>query len=128
MMVRVHKFEFKRTSKSQGQGRAAESGSHPTRLVWQLAFAHRVGREIADGLHANRAAAARHYGITRARMTQLLDLLLLPCEMQEAILGLRGNGHKPPASERAARALFSGSVSSSSAIREPSTVQARQDR
>ena len=123
MMARVHKFEFKRPNKSREQAGVAESEPRPTRLAWQLAFAHRVEREIAEGVFRNRAAAARHYGITRARITQLLDLLLLPYEIQEGILGLQGDGRWTAASERSARVFLSGLPSSSQAIGEPSPIQ-----
>ena len=123
MMTRVHKFQFKRPNKSQKRSKATEPGSQPTRLAWQLAFAHRAEREIAEGVFENRAAAARHYGITRARMTQLLDLLLLPHEVQEGILGLRGDGCWSVASERSVRVFLLGSVSSSREINESSSIQ-----
>ena len=114
MMAKVHEFEFGGIGITKRESSMAEPlPPQPSRLAWQLAFAHRVLREIADGVFRNRAAAARHYGITRARMTQLLDLVLLPPEVQEKILG-PGVDDRGPATERAARRCFTRSPSLSS--------------
>ena len=83
-MKQDHTFEFKKKSK---EPRAlADTGPPP--IVWQLAFAHRVDKEISVGKFPNRAAAARHYGITRARLTQIMNLLWLAPGIQEEILGI----------------------------------------
>ena len=68
-----------------------------------------VEHEIAEGHHSNRAAAARHYGITRARMTQLMNLLEMPLHVQGRVLGPGNNGSDNAASERSARVHFLGS-------------------
>jgi hypothetical protein len=56
-----------------------------------LALAHYVEREIEAGKIPDLAAAAHALGITRARMTQVANLLLLAPDIQERILagGLR---------------------------------------
>ena len=117
MTAKVHGFEFGRigrTKREPSMGDAvAESNQQPrpSRLAYQLAFAYRVAREIDEGIFQNRAAAARRHGITRARMTQILNLLLLPPEVQEKILvpGVDDHGF---ATERAARNHFPESASS----------------
>jgi hypothetical protein len=43
----------------------------------RLALAHHLQGAIDRGLVADRAAIARKLGLTRARVTQLLDILLL---------------------------------------------------
>jgi len=49
---------------------------------------------------------ARQLGFTRARVTQLLDLLLLAPDIQEQILHLeRVNGIEPPMSEHTLRVI-----------------------
>ena len=70
-----------------------------------LALAHRIERSIASGEFADRATAARRLGLTRARVTQLCDLLLLAPDIQEEVLHLESVGGREPLSERALRPL-----------------------
>ncbi|MBM4779316.1 MAG: hypothetical protein GQE15_16540 [Archangiaceae bacterium] len=66
-----------------------------------LALAHHLQRAIDHGLVADRAAVARHLGQTRARVTQLLDLLLLAPDLQVAVLDLEAvDGIEPIAEKR----------------------------
>ena len=58
----------------------------PTVLARRLALAHLVERLIDDGTLRDLADAARHIGITRARMSQIADLALLPIDVQERVL------------------------------------------
>jgi hypothetical protein len=58
----------------------------PRRVARLLAFAHETERRIENGEIADRAAAARMLGVSRARLTQLLDLALLAPDIQEEIL------------------------------------------
>jgi hypothetical protein len=51
-------------------------------------LAHRIDRKIRSGELRDWADAARLVGVTRARMTQISNLLLLAPEIQEAILML----------------------------------------
>ncbi len=51
-----------------------------------LALAQHVEGEIEAGTIPDYAAAARALGVTRARLTQLLNLLLLAPEIQERVL------------------------------------------
>ena len=77
------------------QERCAERGpSHqeprPTagscRAALMLALAHHVEREIDAGAIPDYATAARALGLTRARLTQVMSLLMLSPEVQERIL------------------------------------------
>ena len=77
----------------------------PARVAQMLALAHRIERQIAAGELADRAEAARQLGLTRARVTQLCDLLLLAPEIQEEILHLESVGGVEPLSARALRPL-----------------------
>ena len=52
----------------------------------RLALAYYVERCIEDGTVESYADAARRLGITRARMTQVMDLLLLPAGVVDGIL------------------------------------------
>ena len=60
------------------------------RITRLLALAHRIDGMICSGEVRDLAEAARLAGVTRARMTQIANLLLLATEIQEAIL------HLPP--------------------------------
>jgi hypothetical protein len=53
-----------------------------------LALAHAVDDAIRRGEVADLADAARVFGLTRARITQMMNLTLLAPEIQEAILEL----------------------------------------
>ena len=57
----------------------------PSRAARMLALAHHVERQIEDGTIPGYAAAARALGVTRARVTQLMNLLLLAPELQARI-------------------------------------------
>ncbi len=65
-----------------------------------LALAHYVERLVEQGAVASYADAARQLGVTRARMSQILNLLNLPPKVQEGLL--LGDLHL---SERRIRAL-----------------------
>lgn len=80
----------------------------PAHVARQLALAHHLQRAIDQGLVADRAAVARKLGLTRARVTQLLDLLLLAPDLQLLVLELEAVDAVEPASERALRAVAHG--------------------
>jgi len=66
------------------------SDDHPIgripRTARVLALAHQYASMIAQGQAADYADLARRLGITRARMTQIMQLLHLAPDIQEAIL------------------------------------------
>jgi hypothetical protein len=53
-----------------------------------LALAHKIEDAVQRGIAHDRADVARPLGLTRARVTQLLDLTLLAQEIHEAALAL----------------------------------------
>ena len=75
----------------------------PAKVARMLALAHHLQGAIDRGLVADRAAVARKLGLTRARVTQLLDLLLLAPDLQVEVLGLEALDGAEPLSERAVR-------------------------
>ena len=97
----THTFEFKKKPKERSAIAPAKTGPPP--IVWQLAFAHRVEKEISQGFFPNRAAAAKHYGITRARLTQIMNLLWLSPWTQEMKLSVGGENANHQTTERAMR-------------------------
>jgi hypothetical protein len=62
----------------------AEDKPHP--LARRMALAIECKRLIESGVVADAAAMARIAGVTRARMTQILNLNLLAPDLQEALL------------------------------------------
>ncbi len=77
----------------------------PAKVARMLALAHHLQRAIDQGLVADRAAVARNLGQTRARITQLLDLLLLAPDLQAAVLALEAIDGVEPIAERALRSV-----------------------
>ena len=65
----------------------AATGRVP-RVARMLALAHEIDRLIRAGELRDLADAARAMGLTRARVTQIANLLLLAPAIQEAILEL----------------------------------------
>ncbi len=80
----------------------------PAKVARMLALAHHLQRTIDNGLVADRAAVARRLGLTRARVTQLLDLLLLAPDLQARVLQLESVDAHEPTSERLLRAVSHG--------------------
>ena len=78
----------------------------PAKVARALALAHHLQRLVDQGLVADRAALARKLGLTRARVTQLLDLLLLAPDIQESVLFMACEDHEP-ATERSIRSVAS---------------------
>ena len=77
----------------------------PAKVARMLALAHHLQRAIDRGLVADRAPAARKLGLTQARVTQLLDLLLLAPDLQQAVLALKAVDGAEPMNQRALRAV-----------------------
>jgi len=77
----------------------------PAKIARMLALAHHLQSAIDRGLVADRAAVARKLGLTRARVTQLLDLLLLAPDLQEAVLAMEAVDGVEPMAERTLRAV-----------------------
>lgn len=77
----------------------------PAKVARMLALAHHLQRLIDQGLVADRAALARKLGLTRARVTQLLDLLLLAPDLQVVVLNLEAIDGVEPMTERQLRTV-----------------------
>lgn len=76
---------------------------YPARIARQLALAHALQRRVDAGEFADYADMARALGFTRARVTQIMDLLLLAADIQEEILHIEVAPGAQPISERALR-------------------------
>lgn len=77
----------------------------PAHVARQLALAHHLQRAIERGLVADQAALARKLGFTRARISQLFDLLMLAADLQEQVLVLKAVDGAEPMAERTLRAV-----------------------
>jgi hypothetical protein len=75
----------------------------PARVARMLALAHRLQAAVDRGDYRDRAELARQLGFTRARVTQILDLLLLAPDIQERVLDLEAVDGIEPLTERALR-------------------------
>jgi len=88
--VRVKYTAPLRNSRSEGangKGTANEPRPSTSRLARLLALAHYIERLIEDGTLASHAETAKRLGVSRTRMAQVMKLLALSPEIQEAILG-----------------------------------------
>ena len=77
----------------------------PARVARVLARAHHLEAAIGVGEYTDRADAARRLGFTRARITQILNLVHLAPDIQEDILALEAVDGVQPLSERALRTV-----------------------
>jgi len=59
-------------------------------------------RQLRDGVYASRAAIARAHGVSRARVTQIMNLLRLPTKRRNELLAHLAGG-QPVSSERRLR-------------------------
>lgn len=78
---------------------------YPARVARQLALAHALQKRVDDGEFADYAEMARALGLSRARMTQLMDLLLLAPSIQEELLQLECPAGCQPLPERSLRRI-----------------------
>ena len=91
-------------TKSRKRAAAARAvRRYPARIARQLALAHALRRRVDTGEFDDYADMARALGFTRARVTQIMDLLLLATDIQEEILFLEIAPGAQPISERALR-------------------------
>lgn len=93
-------FETRFHRRRQGHGIALREGPpppppepkepviRPARSAINLALAHKIEQAIREGKLNDRADAARKLGVSRARITQICDLALMPVAEQERILRL----------------------------------------
>ena len=91
-------------TKSRKRAAAARAvRRYPVRIARQLALAHALQRRVHTGEFADYADMARALGFTRARVTQIMNLLLLAADIQEEILFIEVAPGVQTISERALR-------------------------
>ncbi len=82
------------------QAATATPRTYPARVARVLALAHSLQKRVTAGEFRDFATMARALGFTRARMTQLMDLVLLAPDIQAEVLDLRFPPGKQPICER----------------------------
>jgi len=81
----------------------------PARVAVTLALAHQIQGAIDRGEIRDQAEAARQLGLTRARLTQILDLTRLAPDLQEEILLFPAITGVEPLKERVLRGIVRAS-------------------
>jgi len=90
----------------EGEKRAASSPGRVPRLSRLMALAIRMDELVRTGTVANHAELARLGHVSRARVTQIMNLLNLAPDIQEDILFLpAGEGGRDPIAERVVRPI-----------------------
>lgn len=82
----------------------------PAHVAKMLALALHLAASIERGLVADQAAVARKLGLTRARITQLLDLTLIAPDVQAQILALEVVDGREPLRERQLRPVVAAGM------------------
>lgn len=93
MSDQVQTIRFRTRQQKHSERRARrEAGlnqTHPARVARLLAHAHDIEARVQSGEFRNYADVARHYGLSHARLTQVMNLLLLAPDIQAEVLALR---------------------------------------
>jgi hypothetical protein len=82
----------------------------PLRVARMLALAHRMQAMLDSNQVEDQATLARRLGFSRARVTQLLDLLLLAPDIQEEILFTEVQPGRDPITEHGLREVVQASL------------------
>lgn len=82
-----------------------EATHRPAQVAQMLAFAHGLNEAIDRGQWVDQSDAAGHFGLSRARISQLLRLTYLAPDIQETILHLEAIDGLEPMSGRAVLAI-----------------------
>ena len=75
-----------RTARRRTEPQPAPTCTGPTAIARRLALAHHIEALIERGELRDYADAARRFGLSRARITQVCDLALLAPDIQAAVL------------------------------------------
>jgi hypothetical protein len=87
MITIQRKVKLGRSSRKPKKGAAAPVG-RPPRVARLMALAIRFDQMIRDGVVADQAELARLGRVSRARVTQIMNLLSLAPDIQESLLFL----------------------------------------
>lgn len=103
--LRVPLQRSRSAGKPASERQAEAKRPRPIRAAQMLACAHEMQAMIDRGELRDRTELAARFGFTRARITQLLDLLLLAPDVQEEILLMEVVHGGDPVHEHALRAI-----------------------
>jgi len=110
MSARVETIAFKSKRRQNVDRRIRRTRGlkkkHPIRAARLLALAHDIQARIEAGEFKDYADVARHYNLTRARLTQIMNLLLLAPDIQEEILTMDAEIGRAPVSARDLRKVL----------------------
>lgn len=110
MTARVETIAFKSKRHQHAERRTRREQNlaekHPIRVARLLALAHAVQARIEKGEYKDYAEVARRHGLTRARLTQIMNLLLLAPDIQEEVLNLEAEVGREPVTERDLRKVL----------------------
>lgn len=101
----TYRVKFRKESPRDQTGPSDSPAGAIPRVARLLALAHKIDGMIRSGELKNWAEAARLIGITRARMTQIANLLLLASQIQASILGLTSVVSQGPIFEHHLRSI-----------------------
>lgn len=114
MSDRIETISFRTRRQKNDERRARrEAGlrqTHPARVARLLAQAHDIEARVQSGEFRDYADVARHHGLTRARLTQVMNLLLLAPDIQADVLALRFPPGREPVTERHLRQVLQSPV------------------
>jgi hypothetical protein len=110
MSDRVQTISFRtRHQKNDERRSRREAGlrqTRPARVARLLAQAHDIEVRVQAGEFRDYADVARHHGLTRARLTQVMNLLLLAPDIQAEVFALRLPPGREPVTERHLRQVL----------------------
>jgi hypothetical protein len=107
MKDRIEHISFRTRKQSRQDRRARREAdlrqTRPARVARLLALAHDIERRIQAGGFKDYAEVARLHGLTRARLTQVMNLLLLAPDIQAKVLEMMARAGREPVTERQLR-------------------------
>ena len=110
MSARIETIAFKSNHRQQAERRTRRNKGlekrHPIRAARLLALAHHIQSQIENGDFKDYAEVARHHQLTRARLTQIMNLLLLAPDIQEQILAMEAEPGRESISARDLRKVL----------------------
>ncbi len=95
------RVDFVRAAKQPTPSR--EPTRRPAKVAQMLALAHHLQNAIDEDDSLDQSTVAKRLGVTKARITQLLDLTLLAPDLQEQVLAMEAVDGVEPMSELAVR-------------------------
>ena len=112
--MRVAQLTFRSQRGQQRNRRQAEEvrlqERHPAIVAKRLALAYRIQGEIDEGIYEDMADVALTHDLSRARLTQIMNLLFLAPDIQEEILALEFPPGRQPITERILRRVLKSMV------------------